>query len=463
MDAQALSALRAQLIEICAATCFLFAGLITCAIAGLRRRGGERVFLWLGVWSAVYGVQHLLGSSSVVSALPHRLQLWVPYIATAITYLMVVVGAYAWLGLLVGVARRIVTALIVAASITAALGFGWFLATGVPNKFLALNNLLASCVLAILVALVSSKRLFQKYLLLSNRGFLAFGTFVFAIEALWNNLARPFGLASPILLDHLGFAMLLLGFGYSALQMVLKNEHRLLAIESELEIARQIQSSILPTTVPTLRSLQIAVTYQPMASVAGDFYEFLPVDSEHAGFLIADVCGHGVPAALIASMLKVAAQSVASSASDPAEFLAALNRILAAPLRGQLVSAAYLWIDLHARHALYSAAGHPPLLRWHNAQLDRIESNGILFGVLPDAAYPAQQIPLCSGDRLLLYTDGITEPENAAGEAFGDHQLEALLRQPHTSTDLASRIVAELRNWQPIQQDDMTLLVIDVL
>ena len=92
--------------------------------------------------------------------------------------------------------------------------------------------------------------------------------------------------------------------------MVLTNERRLLEIQAELDVARQIQTSILPTDVPELRGLRISATYRPMASVAGDFYEFLPVDREHAGFLIADVCGHGVPAALIASMLKVAARSV---------------------------------------------------------------------------------------------------------------------------------------------------------
>ena len=465
-DHQALATLRAQLIDTCFAISFLVTGLTACAIAALRRRKGVRIFLWLGIWSASYGLLHLFAITTVIAALPAWLRAASPYVRTTITYLTVVIASIAWLEMIVSTMRRIVIALLVAASVTAVLGIGWFVATGADDKFLPLNNFLAACVLGILVSTVASKRLFQKYLLLPKRGFLAFGTFVFASEALFVNLTRPLGFRSPLLLDHLGFAVLLIAFGYSALQMVFDNERRLLAIENELEIARQIQSAILPTAVPEVRNLRIAVAYQPMTAVAGDFYEFLPVDGDHAGFLVADVCGHGVPAALIASMLKVAVQSVAGSAHDPAEFLSGLNRALSGPLRGQLVSAAYLWIDMEVRKAFYSAAGHPPLLRW-NHTLERIESNGLLFGVVANAEYPVHEIPLLAGDRLLLYTDGITEPENAAGYAFGESQLQQVLFQHAAEVPevLSRNILSEIQSWQPTanQQDDMTLIVIDVV
>ena len=99
-----------------------------------------------------------------------------------------------------------------------------------------------------------------------------------------------------------------IAFRYAGLKMVRANEHRLLEIQAELEVARQIQASTLPTHVPHVHNLRISAAYRPMASVAGDFYEFLPVDGKRAGFLVADVCEHGVPAALIASMLKIAVQ-----------------------------------------------------------------------------------------------------------------------------------------------------------
>ena len=119
---------------------------------------------------------------------------------------------------------------------------------------------------------------------------------------------------TPRILDHLGFAILLFSFGYAALQLVFTNERRLLSVENELAIAREIQTSILPSCVPEINHLTISAAYRPMTAVAGDFYEFIPVDQKRVGILVADVSGHGVPAALIASMIKVAMQSVFSCA-----------------------------------------------------------------------------------------------------------------------------------------------------
>jgi phosphoserine phosphatase RsbU/P len=207
-----------------------------------------------------------------------------------------------------------------------------------------------------------------------------------------------------------------------------------------------------------------------MTEVAGDFYEYLPIDDYRTGFLVADVSGHGVPAALIASMIKVATQSVASFADDPSELLRRLRDILSAQLQAQLVSAAYLWIDTETRTARYSAAGHPPLLWWRSAEgvLSRVESNGMLIGAPFDGDYPVREILFSPDDRFLLYTDGFTEPENAAGEAFGDYKLEQILRDnpSRPAAELSLLLLYEVRKWQPSslpQQDDITLLVIDLL
>ncbi|MGE5204308.1 MAG: PP2C family protein-serine/threonine phosphatase [Chlamydiota bacterium] len=466
MDNQLAAMPPGDVLEICIATAFLVIGLSSCAIAALRRRGGVRIFLWIGIWSASYGLMHLLEVRAVEISLPARLRVTTPYVVTAILYLTLVVASLAWLELTVGIMRRIVAGLVISAAVTAALGIGWFLVTGVNTRFIFPNNMLAAGFLLLLLVTVTSKRLFKKYLLLPHRGFLVLGTVVFALNALCANVLRPlFGFQWPILLDHVGFLVLLVAFAYSGLQMVLANEHRLLEIEAELEVARQIQASILPTQVPEVRGLRISATYRPMACVAGDFYEFVPLDHEHAGFLVADVCGHGVPAALIASMLKVAVQSVAACADRPAEFLGALNRVLTDPLRGQLVSASYLWIDMVAHKASYSAAGHPPLLRC-NQEIELVESNGLLFGISPGADYPVRQLSLFSGDRLLLYTDGVTEAENTAGQAFGDYQLQRVLSQNSTEKagDISRRIMTEIQTWQRTAepQDDITLIVIDV-
>jgi phosphoserine phosphatase RsbU/P len=332
------------------------------------------------------------------------------------------------------------------------------------------NQLLAAAGLIIMMVALSVPRLSKRYLVLSRHRVLTVGTLIFVAEALYANIAIPLNYPVPNLVISLGFAVLLLSFGYVALEMTVSNERRLLSIDKELEIARQLQFSILPACVPEVPNLRISASYLPMTAVAGDFYQFVPIDEHRLGFLVADVSGHGVPAALIASMIKVAMHSVdGRAAHDPAEVLRRLGSTLSGELRGQFVSAAYLWIDSGTRTARYSAAGHPPLLCWRAAEgaLTRIESNGLLFGVPVDADYPACNIALATGDRLFLYTDGFTEPENAVGESFGDRKLEQLVRdnQSCPAPELAERLLAELRAWQPAgltQQDDITLIVIDV-
>jgi sigma-B regulation protein RsbU (phosphoserine phosphatase) len=204
-----------------------------------------------------------------------------------------------------------------------------------------------------------------------------------------------------------------------------------------------------------------------MKAVAGDFYEFIPVDGKRVGLLVADVTGHGVPAALFASMIKVAMQSALTCADEPGKVLSVLNGILYEPLRTQLVTAAYLWLDAENRNAVYSAAGHPRLLRWREGKLDGIESNGLLFGVIPAADYPVCDLSIRSGDRFLLYTDGVIEPQNASGDCFGDRKLEQVVRdnQFRTASELSEQLLSEIHVWQSdsVQQDDITLIVIDVV
>ena len=150
---------------------------------------------------------------------------------------------------------------------------------------------------------------------------------------------------------------------------VFANEERLLAIHKELEIARRIQSSILPQTVPALCGLDLATRYAPMSAMAGDFYDFLLVDEKHRGVLIADVTGHGIPAALTASMLKVAFAGQASHAHDPVRVLTGLNLALCGKFEEHFVTAAYLFVDLQDRLLRYSAAGHPRSC-WRRAPME---------------------------------------------------------------------------------------------
>lgn len=461
--------LPGQVADIIFGAVFLFIGLATCCIAAIRRRSGVRIFVWLGIWSAMYGASLLSRSPAVLAVTPRWFGISAPYATTAMSYLMVVAGLMTFMELSQGRLRQLIQAFAFAGVAIAMAGIGFFVSTGSYDRLMLPNNLLATCTLLILTVVVAVPKLSAKYLALPDRGALAAGTFVFATEALYVNLARPLGFEAPRLTGHLGFAILLFSFGYAALQFVFAKERRLLAIENELTIARDIQSSILPACVPEIDNLSISAAYRPMAEVAGDFYEFVPVDDKRAGILVADVSGHGVPAALIASMVKVAMQSVIACADDPRAVLSGLNRILSGQLRGQFITAAYLWIDTENGMMRYSAAGHPPLLRWRQGKLERFESNGLLFGVFRACDdYPVCSMPIQAGDRFLMYTDGVTEAENADGGFFGDLRLEEVVRENEgrAAAGLSDEVLSAVRRWQPDsvpQQDDITLVVVDVV
>jgi len=450
-------------------TVFLFFGLAACAIAAIRKRSEIRILIWLGIWSGTYGARLLAQSPAVVAALPRVLQAGTPYLIDAITYLLLVAALLAWSELTVGAIRRFTQIMAVLGLSTGLAGIGGFLVTGSSNSLLTYNNLLAVCALLVLAAVVAVPKLSRKFLVLPNR-ILAASTVIFAIEGLYINLTRVLNLPSVFpWVNDLVFASFLFSIAYVAGEKVFANERRLNSIENELAIARRIQASILPTTIPQVDSLRIAAAYQPMAAVGGDFYEFIQMDEHRVGVLVADVTGHGMPAALIASMIKVAVQSVVACAPDPAAVLQRLNRILSSQMRGQLISAAYLWIDTEAGQGLYSAAGHPPLLRWREGNLKRIESNGLLFGVREDCDYPVCHVPLQPGDRFLLYTDGVVEPENTAGDWFGDRKLEEVMHdsQSRSALELTAHLLSEIASWQAVsitaQQDDITLIVMDVV
>ncbi len=464
---QALAAVRGQVADIITGAVFVFVGLAACVIAAMRRRSGVRILIWLGIWSAMFGERPLLYSLKAIGLLPHWMQASFPYVDTVTSYLILVVALLAWRELSLGKLRFFLQAMALVGLAIALSGVAFFLRTGTSGKLMPYNNFLAACTLAVLVTVVAVPKLVRKFMVAPNSGVLFVGTLAFAIQALFTNVLGALGRSASAIWGTLGFAALLFSFGYVALEMISANERRLQSIENELAIARGIQTSILPSGSPEIKNLRISAAYHPMTAVAGDFYDFLPVDQHRLGVLVADVCGHGVPAALIAAMMKMAVRSIMPSVHSPGDVLQGLNRLLSGQAPDQFVTAAYLFIDTQNYKARYSAAGHPPLLLSRGGTLHRIESNGLVFGVTPQPDYPVRDIPLCPGDRLLLYTDGVIEPENAKGKPFGDSQLELVVlgAQMCPPSELTDRLLTEIRAWEPAsmaQQDDITLVVIDV-
>jgi len=458
---------REQVVVIILGTVFLFIGATACCIAPIRGREAGRTLAWFGIFSAIYGFRLFAAVPAAFRLLVGPFWPYAPQFVWVITYVILIPAVLFWAELSLGALRRFLQLMLFPASVIALGGF-FAIFQGYPQRFMPYANVLAICLLLVVAVANVVPRIGTKYLLIQSQ-VSAIGTLILAAAVIYENSRTFLSLPSYPFLEPVALTLFVFSQGWVAAEKVLADEHRLISIENELAIAREIQTSILPRGVPHLSRLRISAAYWPMTAVAGDFYWFIGVDPNRTGFLVADVSGHGVPAALIGSMIRVAIQSVVPCADDPGAVLRGLKRALSEQLHDQFVTAAYLWLDTENHKALYSAAGHPPLLRWRDGKLERIQSNGLLFGVnLGADSYPVFEMPTQSGDRFLLYTDGVTEPENARGDSFGDIRLEQVVREnrSRSASDLSDELLAELRRWQPstiAQQDDITLIVIDVV
>jgi phosphoserine phosphatase RsbU/P len=244
---------------------------------------------------------------------------------------------------------------------------------------------------------------------------------------------------------------------------------QLSAIRREMETARQIQLSILPREIPKIGGLDIAARYIPMTSVAGDFYDFIAIDEKRIGILVADVSGHGMPAALIASMLKIALGAQTHCALDPARVLAGLNQALCGKFQGHFVTAAYVLVDTAQRNIRYAGAGHPPLIvgRRSAGTIDEYVENGLFLGFFPEAEYTAAELPFNEGDWCVLYTDGIVEATNLSEEQFGVDRFKLFLQNNCnlSAGQFVDGFLDELSRWSDRAagreaEDDVTLLAI---
>jgi sigma-B regulation protein RsbU (phosphoserine phosphatase) len=326
-----------------------------------------------------------------------------------------------------------------------------------------MNNLIAITFLFLALGLLFRPGLTRSRELTALR----VGLVGFAIAALVDNLR---GLGVPGLpgysVEPVGFALLIACLGTVVASRIVGNAQRLLSLDKELSIARRIQDALLPLDTPKLAGLTIAARYRPMTAVAGDFYDFVELDDQRLGVLVADVSGHGVPAALIASMVKIALAAQRPHAERPADVLSGMNQALSGQLGGQYVTAAYLFIDREAGLMRYGAAGHPPLLRsFADRRLaEPLEENGLPLGLMDAAHYTQVEHPLRSGDRFVLYTDGLVEAANEAGEFFGLERVKAIVTEAGdlSTNSVANKILEEMGDWAGANAgDDLTLVVVD--
>jgi serine phosphatase RsbU (regulator of sigma subunit) len=223
--------------------------------------------------------------------------------------------------------------------------------------------------------------------------------------------------------------------------------------------------------MPVSPSFSIFPTYIPTTMIGGDFYVFHQVDDQHIGILVADISGHGIPAALLASMVKVAFNANVSLADRPSALLGAVNQALTGQLNNEFITAAYLWFSFSDMTLVHASAGHPApvLIRGSKAGEIPAGGKGIPIGISGDMTYTESTVDLKEGDRILVYTDGLIEVFNPSGELFGKNRMLSSLEEfRHLQGDqLSEHLLAKVNKWSGKKKntsldDDVTMIVVDV-
>ena len=263
-------------------------------------------------------------------------------------------------------------------------------------------------------------------------------------------------------------------FGRGTQSLVLRNQLQaaLSALDRELQIVGEIQRSLLPAQLPAIPGFELAAFYQTSARAGGDYYDFFPLDTGAWGLFIADVSGHGTPAAVLMAITHAIAHTRPGYLCPPRDVMSHLNTHLSRSYTsgGTFVTAFYAALDSATRRLTYCSAGHnPPRLRRGERVIALDHTAGLPLGIFAEESFGEASINLQPGDLLLLYTDGITEamtPPDASGsrELFGEERLDALLLTPEAQTAdgcvaaIRAAVGAFARGAPPT--DDQTLIAI---
>ena len=433
------------------------AGVVSCLFFAVRRKQREYSLLYFGLGAILYGVRLFINGSS-----GYMEKQW-DWITETISLVIPIPLLLFFTATMARRWRKLVLWLVGVFCVIGAVGLAELFLVHSERATQRVIHIIAIVVIPVLIVLLfvggrSATR---------QQKILRAGFFVFLVFAVHTNLANMRVVPHGPDLEFIGFVTFLSCLGYVAAARTQRNEEQLLTLNKELEIARGIQAGLLPEKSFSAAGLTAASRYVPATSVAGDFYDFLPKDGG-LGVLIADVSGHGVPAALSASMVKVAITAQRDWADDPARVLAGLNSILCGNLQGQFVTAGYLYLDPKRGALAYAGAAHPPLLAWRSQEkrVESIEENGLMLGIFPEGAYKSMTAALEPGDRFVLYTDGIAEAPSLSGEEFGMERFKGFLAEHagNSAQELCDALIKHVTAWSgnPREQhDDLTLIVVD--
>ena len=238
--------------------------------------------------------------------------------------------------------------------------------------------------------------------------------------------------------------------------------------EKELETAREIQARLIPAQIPQLPSLEIVGSYQPARLVGGDYFDVIKFTETSVAVCVADVVGKGIAAALLMANVQAVVKAFATVTVEPSEICSQLNRVLCTNLApDKFVTFFYCVIDTAAKTLRYSNAGHCfPLLQRSRGDGEVLGDGGIVLGIFPDAKYSDVALQFVPGNKLLLFTDGITEATNPRGEEYGEDRLRQGLdhNEIEATATLHGKLMHDVTEFcHGNFADDATLVLISFL
>jgi serine phosphatase RsbU (regulator of sigma subunit)/DNA-binding transcriptional regulator YhcF (GntR family) len=248
---------------------------------------------------------------------------------------------------------------------------------------------------------------------------------------------------------------------------IVANQFRLRHERQESEYALDIQQGLLPREIPQIPGFTIAGAWQPARTVGGDYYDVLPLSETEMALIIADVSGKGMPAALLMSNLQATVKAYAATELPPQDLCGKVNRAICKSITiGKFITFFYAVLDSAGRRLTYTNAGHnPPLIARQDGSCLRLETGGAVLGVFANGSYEGASIDLLPGDRLVMFTDGITEAADSNGEELGEERLIAFLREnpAAAAAELRDAIMRSVTQFcREDFADDATLLTVVV-
>lgn len=243
-------------------------------------------------------------------------------------------------------------------------------------------------------------------------------------------------------------------------------EKRNRIIEYDLSLAKRVQQQIITHELPKADNFEFRTLYEPMEAVGGDFYEFIETREGQIGLFISDVSGHGAAAAFITSMLKILCSTYRRYSKQPAVFLSHINNMLCEKMADNYVTAFYCIFDPKTLTMKYSNAGHvyPILYRRRDKSVTQIEAVGGVIGVIDSLSYEQKEIQLEKGDRIIIYTDGLTEAHNERREIYGKNNLMEFMKNNNNYVleEFIYRLYEDVNNFREGElSDDIAIIGID--